>query len=286
MKTSSRSGADWCRSTVDRAAKALRDNPRDEPNMGEQQPVQRKSYVCRSQKGIAATFGIAPAFRLAKIGNEAQEIPGNQDKIALGIGKIVPRWDVTPALELRFFVRADTFKSNEDAKDAGKALQEAADEWNALNLDLTIKATNDRNEAHFYLIYKKEIPGSPGVLAEAFFPNGIGQDVIVYDLALSDSDNRKILKNVFLHELGHVLGLRHEFAVIADDEGRGPEGEGALQFGFRNPISVMANRFPPELQDTDKEDVVKFYKLPEGTPLGARRQVITDHIPQLRTELE
>lgn len=286
MSSSDQHKINWCHSTVHRAVQALVDNHTDTGKMGEQHPVQQKSCICRSQKGTAATFGIAPAFRLNNADKEAKELPGNLDKLVLGIGRIVPRWDVSPALELRYFVRSDTFSSADDAKDAGQALQEAAAEWNTLNLDLTIKSTDDQKAAHFYLIYRKEIPGSPGVLAEAFFPNEIGQDVIVYDLALRDSDNREILKNVFLHELGHVLGLRHEFAIVADAKGHGPEGEGAVQFGFRNPNSVMAYVFPPELQDTDKDDVVRFYRLPEGTPLGARRQLITDYVPKLRSELE
>jgi hypothetical protein len=73
------------------------------------------------------------------------------------------------------------------------------------------------------------------------------------------------LKNIFLHELGHVLGLRHEFAPELEDTG----DNYTVQIGPRNPLSVMGYEFPPQIQPSDVENAKGFYKFP-GTSLGWR----------------
>ena len=65
--------------------------------------------------------------------------------------------------------------------------------------------------------------------------------------------------NVFTHELGHVLGLRHEFAM--DAYSAMYEG-GAERLGPRDPMSVMNyRREPPEMQQSDIDSTKAFYAL-------------------------
>lgn len=91
-------------------------------------------------------------------------------------------------------------------------------------------------------------------LAEAFFPNEINQDIIVYEFSFSDQGNRAILKNIFVHEIGHVLGLRHEFAITGDPQrDLDSEFDGAVQFMQENPKSIMSYEFPPTMQQSDRE---------------------------------
>jgi hypothetical protein len=97
--------------------------------------------------------------------------------------------------------------------------------------------------------------------------------VIVFDFALND-DNVGMLKGVFLHELGHVLGLRHEFAIEE-------EGQGAVLFGVKNKLSVMSYNLPPSIQQSDRDGVKAFYKESIGTLI--RRKPITDFAPTPRT---
>ena len=276
MNKSEHKTASWCRPTHERAAKALAE---DQPNPVVMDSVETgREYACKTQRGIAPTIGAAPAayFDDKKSSNEK-----NPDSLVIGIGNIIPRWDNTPAIQLLYFVRNDTFRSSSDAHDAATAFQQAAEEWNKLNIGVTITSTNDRAQANFFLVWKPDDPEEEGVLAEAFFPNDRDQDVIVYAFALDVPDNRKILKNIFMHELGHVLGLRHEFAIKRDGDGYGPEQEPAVQFERKNPLSVMSYKFPPRLQDTDKEDIKKFYGLPNGTKIG--RKPVTDYMPQIRS---
>ncbi|KAK3725876.1 hypothetical protein LTR37_000024 [Vermiconidia calcicola] len=207
-------------------------------------------YQCKTQDGGESTIGFKPSTPLSS--------KGSSDRIVLGLGRIVPRWDVLmePNRKLQYFA--------------------AAGEWNQLELGLVIAPTDDRDSANFYLRYMINPPEEPTVLAKAFFPNQVGQDVIVYSCAF-EPDNRSTMKVVFLHELGHVLGLRHEFAIEL-------EGQGAVRFMGKDENSVMSYiPFPTKLQNTDKEGVKAFYKLDNGYHIDPERdQPVTDFWPQLR----
>ena len=69
--------------------------------------------------------------------------------------------------------------------------------------------------------------------------------------------SRSILRNVFLHEIRHILGLRHKFAVAE-------EGYSALRFMDDNPESIMACTAKPTIQNTDVVGVEAFYKKTNG----------------------
>jgi hypothetical protein len=160
-----------------------------------------------------------------------------------------------------------------------KSFQAAADEWNAINFGVTINHTTDRAKANFVLVYYK--PNSTdrdaNVVASAFFPNRV-RDLRCYDLALTDADERKNLRNTFLHEIGHIIGLRHEFAIKGDKLGNASEGQGAKQFGSENEHSVMSYDPINNIQDTDKHDIVEFYKLPNRFKIDGVE--VTDFVPK------
>lgn len=75
--------------------------------------------------------------------------------------------------------------------------------------------------------------------------------------------------NTFLHELGHVLGLRHEHAMWRNVFFEG----GAVTIGEANARSVMAYDpdGPPMIRSSDKEGVKKFYELQDGQVIGNMR---------------
>lgn len=242
------------------------------PEMADVQDTPER-YPCVTQKGLEPTIG-QPPFEEQPDNGEGPE------PIVVGIGSIIPRWkaSTTKPTKLLYYVIREGFKNDEDFEYTATAMKEAADEWNAIEFGLELARTEDRALANFVVKYiKPEV--EEGVLASAFFPNEV-EDLLVYDFTLVSPTWRPRLKGTLLHELGHVVGLRHEFAIVADDLGNGPEGFGAVQFGSKNPNSVMSYQPEIEIQDTDKTDVKAFYKLPNRSKIEGSNSKIHDYKPK------
>jgi hypothetical protein len=187
--------------------------------------------------------------------------PTSAASILVGLFREFPRWK--PGSTINFAAYADGYPEPGDAELAALRLWEAAEEWNEHEVGVNFEWVGKLDEATFVLQYG----GDNGtVLASAFFPNSLPLNTLfVYKLALQSTEKyRDMLKNIFLHELGHVLGLRHEFALDPDRF----EG-GAVVYGSRNEDSVMSYKFPPKVQKSDITDLRSYYKVP----------VIKDYIP-------
>ncbi|KAF4999948.1 hypothetical protein FDECE_11350 [Fusarium decemcellulare] len=237
-------------------------------------------YACRTQDEEASSWGHTPISNLA--GTTGDNAPDKTDSLVLGYGTIVPRWDVTivDGRKLQYFVKEETFPDASKARTAAKQFQAAADSWTQLPIGINISETTEKESANFYLVYKVNKSHEKGALAQAFFPHEVGEDVIVFSYAF-EGKNPSMLKNIFQHEIGHILGLRHEFAITGDNRGNSPEeNSGAKQFLLNNYDSVMSYKIPPELQDTDLEQTIEFYKLPNGYLIDG--SPITDYQPQVR----
>lgn len=138
-----------------------------------------------------------------------------------------------------------------------------------MNLGVRFIKTATRNTSTFVVQYN----GSDGdTLAEAFFPNTkLSNYLFVYSRVL-EIDVRANMANVFEHELGHVLGLRHEFAA--------EEGDFVL-FGELNPASVMSYNWPPSITEQDTKETQAFYawKEPEiGSAVNSYK--VVDVVPR------
>jgi hypothetical protein len=202
-----------------------------------------EKYPCVTQKPVPAAIAgvLSPAA------------------LQVGTGKEIPRWKTGPTKTVNFATLADGYPKPELAFLAAAKLHEAANEWNALKLGVELKWVYEIEDAAFVLTYAENI--NPGVLAEAFFPNSADLNVLNVYPGSFEEGAIQYLKNIFLHELGHVLGLRHEFAPEKESDMK------SVQVGPRNPTSVMGYEFPPILQDTDIESAQAFYHFP-GKYLG------------------
>jgi len=176
--------------------------------------------------------------------------------IWIGAGGTIPRWKKGQVVQ--FAALANGYPSTSHAVFAAYKLNEAAIQWNSLEVGVTFKWVSNIQDAAFVLAYGGD---QGGTLARAFFPNG--QDLstlFVYQRAFEPSRS-PYMTNVFLHELGHVLGLRHEFAAL--------EG-GAVPFGVANDRSVMSYSWPPNIRDSDEASTKAFYDFVDPTFNGLR----------------
>ncbi|KAK0619711.1 hypothetical protein B0T14DRAFT_496386 [Immersiella caudata] len=228
-------------------------------------PQGKRGYPCATQEGVMLTFGYPP---------EAPSSGGrNRPKIKIGTQALIPRW--VPSTKLLYFVVKDGF-TDDDFKHAKSSFKEAADDWNALSFGVTISPTSNKAEANFLVRYYEE-KDNDRTLARAFFPNEV-KDVLIFNNSLTDPYWRKLLKNTILHELGHVIGLRHEFAN--DQKAGAPAGQKREQFahqiGGDNRHSVMSYDDDVVINELDKKDVLEFYKMENGHLIN--KVPITDYV--------
>ncbi|KAF5687163.1 matrix metallo ase-11 [Fusarium denticulatum] len=200
--------------------------------------------------------------------------------IVVGLKEHIPRW--VPGSVIKWAAWRAGFKSQDDADYAAQQLNIAAQKWNEANVGVTFEWVPMAKDATFVLTNG----GANGTtLARAFFPNGEDLNyVFVYSYAFSQ-EWKPHMWNVFMHELGHVIGLRHEFAIddVRDKMTADREGERAVRIGAPDPKSVMNYRNePPQLQQSDIDSTRQFYAMTEDAngknPMIGMTQVI-DYTP-------
>ncbi|CEF76351.1 hypothetical protein FGSG_08092 [Fusarium graminearum PH-1] len=218
------------------------------------------TYVCSTQRGEEPTLAALPSSQ------------PNVPSIVVGYQAVIPRWSGSPnnPTILRWYLNASTFPDEEEANFAAVALNQAAREWNNVNFGVAVQQTTNKNEANFNLIFKKK-SHIEGLLAYAFFPGQKPMNIVVMAFGM-DLPHRLQLKNTFLHELGHVFGLRHEFAIEK-------EQKGAQLWSVPNEDSVMAYKPAPQIQESDMTGIRTFYGLQNGHLIG--NAPVTYYMPEL-----
>jgi hypothetical protein len=90
------------------------------------------------------------------------------------------------------------------------------------------------------------------VLAGAFFPDGGRHELELYPKMFTQV--RKEQVDTFIHEIGHVFGLRHFFASVSETAWP------SEIFGRHNKFSIMNYGELSELTEVDKEDLTLLYQ--------------------------
>ncbi|QDV81759.1 zinc-dependent metalloprotease family protein [Planctomycetes bacterium TBK1r] len=117
-----------------------------------------------------------------------------------------------------------------------------------------IKLREERDSYDFRVIVNAKDRCTPSgcTLASAFFPDSGRHDFHVYPLALEQS--RKEQVDTFIHELGHVFGLRHFFAQVSE------QAWPSEIFGNHRAFSIMNYGSLSELTEDDRNDLKRLYQ--------------------------
>ncbi len=172
---------------------------------------------------------------------------------------------------INWTARRDGWPSRRSARKAVRATMDACNAWNkVMDGRVTFQYVSNLSDAAIELRFDKD--GREGLLASAFFPNEYRRDLNFLRVYSSSFDRRYRrryrLYNTMLHEIGHILGLRHEFAHETE------KGMESILFGTRNKKSVMAYYPSQEIQDTDIDFIRKAYdELKDGEIVRAEGPV-------------
>lgn len=112
-------------------------------------------------------------------------------------------------------------------------------------------------------------------LASAFFPSSQRQRLLIYPTMFEYDRAEQV--STLVHELGHVFGLRHFFAVTEEKEFP------SLIFGEHSSYTVMNYGPKGRLTAADKRDLRRLYKAAWSPDATARigRQVRLVHAPHM-----
>lgn len=88
-------------------------------------------------------------------------------------------------------------------------------------------------------------------LARAFFPDSGRHDLVMYPKMFTQTRKEQI--DTFIHEIGHVFGLRHFFANVSETAWP------SVIFGTHKPFSIMNYGPQSELTDYDRSDLKLLY---------------------------
>ena len=166
----------------------------------------------------------------------------------------IPLWIKDTTLRWRF--RESTmkyFKSPAAAKtEIRKLLGEALLAWGDA---APVKFTERADVADFEIVMRKndDCDANGCVLASAFFPDAGRHQLTLYPKMFTQVRQEQV--ETLIHEIGHVFGLRHFFANVAETAWP------SQIFGTHKPFSIMNYGSQSVLTADDKSDLKRLYQL-------------------------
>jgi hypothetical protein len=91
------------------------------------------------------------------------------------------------------------------------------------------------------------------VLASAFFPDAGRHQLMIYPRMFEQSQDEQV--ETLVHEIGHIFGLRHFFALVSETAWP------AELFGTHSKFSIMNYGADSKLTAADKKDLKRLYQM-------------------------
>lgn len=165
----------------------------------------------------------------------------------------IPLWARNTILRWRFREQSMShFANPAAAKDEiRKLFGEALVAWGEA---APVRFTEDKDVWDFQIVMRgaDDCDGTGCVLASAFFPDSGRHEFVMYPQLFTQSREEQV--ETFIHEIGHIFGLRHFFAQI--HEKKWP----SEIFGEHKPFSIMNYGSMSALADADREDLALLYQ--------------------------
>lgn len=161
----------------------------------------------------------------------------------------IPLWENGVTLYYRFDQR--TLRRSGKTKDEILTLfNKAVSQWGDA-APVAFKESTTAWDFEFVFMRNDDCNQTGCVLASAFFPGGGQQQLVIYPKMFTQSETEQV--ETLVHELGHVFGLRHWFALLREREWA------AVEFGEQNEITIMNYGEKSTLTDDDKKDLKLLY---------------------------
>lgn len=189
----------------------------------------------------------------SKVAQELQRASGDTlAEIVVGLGNKIPLWDADSTLRWRFNdVSMQAFANPGAAKTAIESMfHEAVGQWGN-GCPVQFEKVDERHD--FEIVMRSEKRCSPFgcVLASAFFPDGGQHELIVYP-SMFEQDRAEQIETL-VHEIGHIFGLRHFFALVEEQDWP------AVVVGEHSKYSIMNYGDDSKLMPADIADLRKLY---------------------------
>jgi hypothetical protein len=112
---------------------------------------------------------------------------------------------------------------------------------------------DDSWDFEFVMRAADDCDASGCVLASAFFPDAGRHKLTLYPRMFEQSQEEQV--ETLAHEIGHIFGLRHFFALVSETEWP------AKVFGKHHKFSIMNYGEDSKLTSNDKSDLKRLYQL-------------------------
>ena len=172
----------------------------------------------------------------------------------------IPLWAQDMTLRWRFRESSmNNFANPAAAKAEIRALfAEALLAW---GLAAPVRFTEDEDLWDFEIVMRSadDCNATGCVLASAFFPDSGRHKFVLYPRMFTQSREEQV--DTFIHEIGHVFGLRHFFANISETAWP------SEIFGTHSKFSIMNYGNLSELTTDDTNDLRRLYQLAWGGSL-------------------